>query len=113
MRIFTRKVNSNFIIFLIFLISILFVYLTVRYDLFFSFSSKEREEINFYVFLATAVIACIACYEFKRSHELTANEFLLFISNRWGTKEIIKARQILHGLFISSYRDKKGNTKCV
>ena len=88
------------------------MYWTVRHDLLFSFSPKEREEINFYVFLATAVIACIACYEFKRSHELTANEFLLFISNRWGAKEIIKARQILHELFVKSYRDKRGNAKC-
>lgn len=70
---------------------------------------KDAEEVHFFIFIATIVLAIIAYYEFNRSHKLTANEFLLFISNRWSSKEIIKARQVIHDIFINVYRtnDKK------
>lgn len=43
--------------------------------------------------------------------KLTCNEFLLFISNGWRNKEIIKARQIFHEIFVKNYRNEKGESK--
>lgn len=64
-----------------------------------------------FLHLTTVALGIIAYHEFNRSHKLTSNEFLLFISNRWGSKEIIKARQILHDLFVDAYRDENGKSK--
>lgn len=52
-------------------------------------------------------MAWIAFIEFDRPNTLASNEFLLFISNKWNTPEIIIARQIIHKLFVKNYRDKK------
>lgn len=69
------------------------------------FESTSAEEINYFIFLATGVLAFIAFIEFQRANKLTGNEFLLFLSNRWGCKEIIIARQIIHDFFVHNYRD--------
>lgn len=65
------------------------------------------EEISYFIFFATAILAYIAYVEFQRANKLTNNEFLLFISNRWGSKEIIIARQIIHEFFVKNYRAEK------
>lgn len=75
------------------------------------FNDHTEQEINYLIFLATIVLGIIAYQEFQRSHQLTCNEFLLFISDRWGSKEIIEARQVLHVLFVDAYRDENGKSK--
>jgi len=75
-------------------------------------TTHDAEEVHFFIFIATAALVVIAYFEFNRSNKLTANEFLLFTSNRWNSKAIIKARQILHDIFIDAYRDEQGKSKC-
>jgi hypothetical protein len=67
-------------------------------------------EISFLTYIATAALGVIAYFEFHRAHQLNTNELLTFISNRWSSSEIIKARQIIHEIFVFKYRyDTKGN----
>lgn len=61
-------------------------------------------EISFLIYIATAALAIIAYTEFHRANQLNSNELLTFISNRWSSEEIIKARQIIHEIFVSKYR---------
>lgn len=61
-------------------------------------------EISFLILIATAALAAIALIEFERANQLNTNELLTFISNRWNSKEIIKARQIIHEIFVYKYR---------
>lgn len=75
-------------------------------------TQNDNEEIHYFIFIATVALAVIAYFEFSRSNELTSNEFLLFTSKKWNSEEIIKARQILHEIFIDAYRDKHGEKKC-
>ncbi|RUR15187.1 hypothetical protein ELY21_14965 [Legionella sp. km535] len=94
------------IIFVLFLCGIAF-FLTYDFD----FLTKSRaEEINWFVFIATALLAGIAYFEFNRANKLSSNEFLLFISNRWGSAEVIKARQIIHAYFVKNYRNPESTT---
>jgi hypothetical protein len=77
----------------------------------FDFLNKSREvEVNWFVFTATALLAGVAYFEFNRANKLSSNEFLLFISNRWSSPEIIKARQIIHTLFVQNYRSPESST---
>ena len=69
------------------------------------------EEVSYFIFFATALLAWIAYSEFQRSNMLSKNEFLLFISNRWGSKEVILAREVIHDLFVKYYRDEESETK--
>jgi hypothetical protein len=94
----------------LFLIFVLMMYLVVHF-LYGLFVFKEEPEVSFLIFSATAALAWIAWYEFNRSNSLANNEFLLFISNRWGGSEILKARKIIHELFVSAYRTKNSKTK--
>lgn len=64
-------------------------------------------EISFLIYIATASLAIIAYVEFHRANQLNTNELLTFISNRWSSKEIIKARQIIHEIFVEKYRNDK------
>lgn len=109
MEIFQRYAK-NLLPILIFVICVLISYLFIHLVHF--LTGHDTEEVHYFIFLATLALALIAYYEFNRSNELTANKFLLFISNRWSSKEIIKARQILHEFFICSYRDDQGKPKC-
>lgn len=70
-------------------------------------SENDAEEVHFFIFIATLALAIIAYYEFNKSHIYSKNEFLLFISNRWGSIEIVKARKIIHELFVTEYRVNK------
>ncbi|CEK09376.1 hypothetical protein [Legionella hackeliae] len=51
------------------------------------FESTSAEEINYFIFLATGVLAFIAFIEFQRANKLTGNEFLLFLYKRWGCRK--------------------------
>lgn len=74
--------------------------------------NKEAEEFSILIFLATVAIALIAYAELTWSNKITENEFLLNISNKWGGESIIRARRILHRLFVATYRGKKHRHKC-
>lgn len=105
-----NKINQKIIPFLIFVVCILVAYVFIHLIHF--LTRYDTEEVHFFIFLATLGLALIAYYEFNRSNELTSNKFLLFTSQRWNSKEIILARQILHKIFINRYRDKQGKPKC-
>ncbi len=92
------------------IIIVFLAYLPIH--LFHFLGKNDAEEVHFFIFAATVALGIIAYYEFNRSNKLTANEFLLFTSNRWSSKEIIKARQILHEIFIDIYRNEDGSRKC-
>ncbi|WP_193392614.1 DUF4760 domain-containing protein, partial [Legionella cincinnatiensis] len=78
---------------------------------YFDFLNKSREvEVNWFLFTATALLAGVAYFEFNRANKLSSNEFLLFISNRWSSPEIIKARQIIHNFFVQNYRNPESTT---
>lgn len=96
--------------FIVFIVCIFLAYVFIHIIHF--LTGHDAEEVHFFIFLATLSLALIAYYEFNRSNELTSNEFLLFTSQRWNSKEIIKARQILHEIFVDAYRDKQGKAKC-
>lgn len=91
-------------------VAIFLAYLAIHF--FHFLRQSDNEEVHFFIFIATLFLAVIAYYEFSRSNKLIANEFLLFTSNRWNSTEIIRARQILHKIFIEAYRDKNGDAKC-
>lgn len=95
---------------LFFVLFVFIAYFSVRY-VYFLFNKDNIEEIDFLIFIATAALAWIAWYEFNRSNILTGNEFLLFISNRWGSKEVIKARQIIQEFFVIYYRGDNSASK--
>lgn len=76
------------------------------------FDKHESIEFTALVFLATAVLAIIAYVELTRANSITENEFLLNISNKWGSPSIIRARRVLHNLFVDAYRSKKHKQKC-
>jgi hypothetical protein len=59
--------------------------------------------------LATIAILLLAYIEFERSNRLHVSEVITFISNRWSSKEIIKARQIIHEIFVKKYRFDSNN----
>jgi hypothetical protein len=83
------------------------VYCFVRY---FGFlENSNAAEVHFFIFIATCALVIIAYYEFNKSHHLAKNEFLLYISNRWGDSEIIQARKIIHELFVTEYRINQHN----
>lgn len=105
------KKNKDILVKIIIYIFLLFIICLVIPLLDFIFNSHDEEEIHFLIFLATVALAIIAYNEFKRSHKLNSNEFLLFISNGWRSGEIIKARQILHEIFLKNYRNEKGESK--
>jgi hypothetical protein len=107
---FFQKYKSNILKIIGLFAFLVATYLFIHF-LNFIFNTRDEQEIHFLIFLATVALGIIAYYEFNRSHKLTSNEFLLFISNRWGKKEIIKARQILHNLFVGAYRDENGKSK--
>lgn len=110
MAIWSKKLKNNFLVHFLALFAIAgLVYLIIYF--FNLFDLHQEAEVHFFIFIATVAIALVAYYEFNRSHRLTSNEFLLFISNRWSSKEIIKARQILHEIFVGAYRDENGQTK--
>lgn len=100
------KKRCNHIFKLIIIISILCTAsFFIIYD--FNFLKETRaEEIQWFVFLATALLAGIAYYEFSKANKLSNNEFLLYISNRWGSIEVINARQIIHEFFVNHYGTK-------
>src|SRR5688572_29680761 len=81
-------------------------FLIVAYCDFFEINTTE--EINWLIFSATLALAVIAWIQFGQANKLSRNEFLLFISNRWGCSEIVSARKLIHELFIKNYRDSKG-----
>lgn len=97
------------IILAIAILSILAIYALIHWFSF--FSTHDAEEIHFSIFLATVALVLIAYYEFDKSNKLSANEFLLFISNKWNCREIIKARQIIHEIFINAYRNNEKKVK--
>jgi len=43
--------------------------------------------------------------------ENTQAEFLLKIDERWTSSEILKAREIIHGLYLTVYKDEQGRKK--
>lgn len=90
------------ILFLILLLGIVFSILVLRF--FNLIGPNSLEEIDYLIFMATASLAVIAYLEFNKSHTLTKNEFLIFISNRWASQETISARKIIHELFVIEYR---------
>ncbi|MFI5142264.1 MAG: hypothetical protein ACHQII_07905 [Bacteroidia bacterium] len=75
---------------------------------FFGNSHKETDTrsfldlANFLYFITglfTAVLAAIAYVNFKLFNTISGNSNLLQIDERWGSPEIIKARQIIHVLY--------------
>lgn len=68
-------------------------------------TNGNEVEVHFSIFIATIILAAIALIEFERSNKLDTNELLTFISNRWSSSEIIKARQIIHKIFVAKYRN--------
>lgn len=77
---------------------------------FYILNKDGSDKINWFIFLATASLAALAYFEFNRANKLLSNEFLLFISDRWGSSEILKARQIIHSLFVKNYRNSKSKS---
>lgn len=76
------------------------------------FINGESVEFSALVFLATVAIAFIAYIELSWSNKMMENEFLLNICNKWSSESIIRARYILHDLFVSAYRDEANNKFC-
>lgn len=100
-----RSVYSSLIKFIVFLVIIIVLSLGAVYFLIIKADHNGHDlEISFLIYVATAAIAIIAYIEFDRANQLNTNELLTFISNRWSSKEIIKARQIVHEIFINKYR---------
>lgn len=67
-------------------------------------TNGNEVEVHYSIFVATLALVFIAYKEFNRSNNVNINELLTFISNRWSSKEIIKARQIIHEIFVYKYR---------
>ncbi len=99
-----------------YLLSLLIIALTSLAIVYFLPTNKSTAgnsvEINFLIYIATAALGVIAYIELHRANQLNTNELLTFISNRWSSNEIIKARQIIHEIFVFRYRnDTKGNSQ--
>lgn len=70
----------------------------------------NKVEVDFFIYIATAALALIAYIEIHRANKLNTIELLTFISDRWSSREIIEARQVIHEIFVKNYRhDKKAN----
>lgn len=67
------------------------------------FTNLDSVEINYLVALGTVAIALFAYHELNKSNKQTRNNFISYISNRWGSSETIEARQIIHDIY-SKYR---------
>lgn len=78
------------------------------------YSVSQSRDLSALVVIATAALALIAYYQLRKSNRINENEFLLHISGKWGSKEIIKAREVLHDIFLSAYSTEKSNVnnKC-
>jgi len=105
-------------IIILFLLAISIILASLHYFAPDIYNNTETEEVSVLIFLATAGIALIAYFELSRSNKTTENQFLLNISNKWGSESIVRARKILHTMFVEAYREKEEsgqkdiNNKC-
>jgi hypothetical protein len=76
-------------------------YLLLR---FFNFQNDlfNEADTSFYFFTAwtTVVLAFVAWINFKKFNELNEAQFLLSIDERWSSREIIAAREVIHKLYL-------------
>lgn len=81
-------------------------------------SSKNNNPVDEYTFIyylstavVTTVIAIIAYLQFEKINDNLTKDYLLKIDERWRSSEIIKARVIIHKLYVSERLKKRGNLK--
>ena len=95
-----------FFIFFAVFISPLFFWKFFHIDLIVSDAKAIADEFAFlYYVLITTITAIIALFTYKQFNHFNENlhaEYLLKIDERWGSVEIMKARSILHVLYLKA-----------
>lgn len=102
------KKHTPLILFLVFITSISSIFI-FKYDI---GTQLDSVEISYLLFLTTSVLAYSAYIQLSNINSISKDEFILHISNRWGSNDILNARMILHEYFYTYYYadKKKDNT---